>query len=666
MRVRLSWTSKQLTPRRTRVLLLLITLCAIALRVAALRFPSALTDEAFTFWRVCGPFGQLLDTLLSDAFLPLFYEITWLLTKAFGTDIAVLRLLPAVAGMAMPYAVYRLGRITGGRRVGIISAAVAAASAFLAFYARNAKMYSPGWLMLTLALGSLLFFAKSRAGTRSRRLALLTFMFFGASATAMHAVLCIPLAVSPLIAFAWARRTPTCSRRACTPFSPAQTTSMLAGYTWRSPVFKTTLLATLGTLAVMAGPAIYYSAINTWFQSAGGLSGRSETGPAQHDNGLMWIDNWQSDRSPLNITKQCLTAYAAGTESPADAEVQTDPLAERVRHATNAVLIAALVCAALAIGNAACRKRHGLTLAPAVSLLLLVGLPLYLFYLRSFRSLAAPWDLGWIAWTITLCAATAIFVGHPRWHRRMGRQFACAIAFVGITAVALTITWLSARYAYTHAPLDANGLPRWNPLWMPRYSGFVAPLLCVVLGSIIAGTPTMPLRLLIGCAVLGINLWVTLLSLHEETEISFQRLTQDVVAASRSNGPPVMMDWILLPHQLFLPSMPSPHYELVQAADLPGLTPLSFRTGQTWPYRPGLDVRRMVASLRYQPAMLLQSTAAKTKPDTIILWRNGHAATTDPPRVPGYHVADDQHFKVRAVWNWQLVFNYERIVLKRN
>ena len=638
MRVRLSWKSQELTPRRTRVLLSIITLCAIALRIAALRTPSALTDEAFTFWRVCGPFGQMLDTLLSDAFLPLFYEIVWLLTKAFATDIAVLRLLPAVAGMAMPYAVYRLGRIAGGRRVGVISAALAAASAFLAFYARNAKMYSPGWLMMTLALGSLLFFARSRRRTQSRRLALLTFMFFGAAATCMHAVLCIPLAVSPLLAFAWARR----SR------------------------LKITLLATVATFVVMTGPAVYYSAINTWFQTAGGLSGRSETGPAQRDNGLMWIDRWQGDRSPRNITQQCLTAYAAGTESPADDELMFDPLAERVRQITNAVLIATIAAAGVAIAFAAIQRRRGLTLAPAVSLLLLVAVPFYLFYLRSFRTLTAPWNLGWIAWTIVLATTAAVFVSRPSWHRRRGRQFAGAIALFGITAVALTVTWLALRYTYAHAPLDDTGLPRWNPLWMPRYSGFVAPILCVVLGSIIAAVPTALLRALVGGALLSVNLWITLLSLREQTEIPFQQMNRDVVAATRANGPPVLMDWILLPHQLYLPSMPSPHYELVQAAGLTGLTPPSFRTGQSWPFRPGMDIRRLVASLHYQPALLLQSTVAKNKPNALILWRNGHAATTEPPRVTGYHVADDQHFSVRAVWSWQLVFNYERIVLKRN
>jgi hypothetical protein len=78
--------------------------------------------------------------------------------------------------------------------------------------------------------------------------------------------------------------------------------------------------------------------------------------------------------------------------------------------------------------------------------------------------------------------------------------------------VALTITWAAARYAYARAPLDANGLPRWNPLWMPRYSGFAAPLWCVVIGGVIAATPTRFLRWMMGAAALGLNLWLTLLS----------------------------------------------------------------------------------------------------------------------------------------------------------
>src|SRR5271168_4093338 len=37
--------------------------------------PSMLIDECFTYWRICGSLGNLLDTLRNDAFMPLHYEI---------------------------------------------------------------------------------------------------------------------------------------------------------------------------------------------------------------------------------------------------------------------------------------------------------------------------------------------------------------------------------------------------------------------------------------------------------------------------------------------------------------------------------------------------------------------------------------------------------------
>jgi 4-amino-4-deoxy-L-arabinose transferase-like glycosyltransferase len=624
--------------------MVLITLIAAGLRAAALRFPPALTDEAFTFWRVCGSLGQMLDCLRDDAFVPLHYEIVWALTKWLGTDVWVMRLPSAIAGILMPYAVYRLGRLVGGRRVGVAAAAVAASSEFIAYFARNAKMYMPAWTLMTLALGSLVFFARARKGTRSRRLAWLTFVFYGVAATGMHAVVCIPVAMSPLVAMAWARRR----------------------------LWLVLLLASLGTAIIMAAPAIYYSAINTWFKNAGGLSGRSEDGPAQRDNGLMWIQSWQSGRSSQNVLTECLSAYTCGIEWPSDNETLDDPLANAIHQTAEYVMLGLVAFAAMAVVAAALRGGRGVDVAPMVMALLLIALPFYAFYLRSYRSLAAPWQLGPIAWAVCASSCFTVFASGRR--RRIWQRFARMARWLLILFAVLTVVWAGARYAYAHAPLDADGLPRWNPLWMPRYSGFVAPLLCVVIGGIVAATPIRAVRWIIAGGVIGLNLWLTALALHADSEVPWPQILQDVVAVSRGESAPsinrderwaVAMDWVQWSGQPFMSILPSPYYDLMRAEGI-AVGPPGFRSGQTWPYRVGPVVRQAMAGLRYQPARFISIMQANRRLDKIILWRSTHGSQIEESTPRGWHAVETTRYTVRFVWDWQTIAKYERVVLVKD
>jgi hypothetical protein len=625
-------------------MMVLITLITGALRAAALRFPPALTDEAFTFWRVCGSLGQMLDCLRDDAFVPLHYEIVWGLTKWLGPDIWVMRLPSAAAGTLMPYAVYRLGRLIGGRRVGVAAAAVAGSSEFIAYFARNAKMYMPAWTLMTLALGSLLFFARGWKGTRSRRLAWLTFVFFGMGATGMHAVVCIPLAMSPMVGMVWARR-----RR-----------------------WMVLLLVSVGTAIVMAGPVIYYSAINTWFKNAGGLSGRSEDGPAEHDNGLMWIGSWQAGRSAQNVLTECLSAYTCGIEWPSDGETINDRLAKAIHGTAENVMLGLVVFAAIAVITAAVRGGVDVGLAPMVSALLLIALPFYAFYLRSYRSLAAPWRLGPIAWVVAGATCFAVLVSGRR--GRIWRRFSKTGAWLVILTAVLTLAWAGARYAYAHAPVDTDGLVRWNPLWMPRYSGFVAPLLCVVIGGIIAGNPIRALRWIVGGSVIGLNIWLTMLALRIHSEVPWPQIVRDVVAASHGQSAPgvnggekwaVAMDWVVWPGQGFMNILPAPYYALVRAEgidiDQPG-----FRQGQTWPYRPGPVVREALGKLQYQPARFISMMQANRRLDKIVLWRSARGSEIDETIPNGWHAVETSRYTVRFVWDWQTTATYERVVLMKD
>src|SRR5580693_9371920 len=57
--------------------LLLITLLAAVLHFSYLSRPPLLIDECFTFWRTCGSYHDLVETLRNDGFVPLHYELLW-------------------------------------------------------------------------------------------------------------------------------------------------------------------------------------------------------------------------------------------------------------------------------------------------------------------------------------------------------------------------------------------------------------------------------------------------------------------------------------------------------------------------------------------------------------------------------------------------------------
>lgn len=189
------------TPRWHWWALILVTLFGGVLRFAWLDRPAIWGDEAQTFMRVCGTYGQMLDELATTRFMPLHYEAMWLLGQAFpdrtpaqALTPQVMRLIPAVAGTLMIPAMYFLARQLVSRRAALLTALFTACSAYVFVYSRDAKMYMHFWLFLTLNMACFLWWLRTRSST-----AWLGWIAAGSAACGLHLTAMGVIAIQPIM-----------------------------------------------------------------------------------------------------------------------------------------------------------------------------------------------------------------------------------------------------------------------------------------------------------------------------------------------------------------------------------------------------------------------------------------------------------------------------------
>jgi hypothetical protein len=133
---------------------------ALTLVALALRLPSVgnalFGDELSSYYIVTNhSLGTVLHILHGhtvDLTPPLYYVLTWLIER-IGSSVTALRFAPLLAGVASVPLTYALGRMTVGRRAGLVAAAVMAFDPFLIFYSTEARAYG---LVMLLLLGSTL------------------------------------------------------------------------------------------------------------------------------------------------------------------------------------------------------------------------------------------------------------------------------------------------------------------------------------------------------------------------------------------------------------------------------------------------------------------------------------------------------------------------------
>ena len=175
--------------------LYLILAAGAALRLSTLGLQSLWYDEAFTAVHVFGgSFAHMLSQLpRTENTPPLWYLLEWVVIQLLGNGAVALRLLSALAGIALIGVMWAVGQQLYGRRVAILAAALTAASPLFLWYSQEARAYSLYTLMVALA-----FLAFLRADARPTAGRIGAFAAAGALALMTHyfaVFLLVPMAL---------------------------------------------------------------------------------------------------------------------------------------------------------------------------------------------------------------------------------------------------------------------------------------------------------------------------------------------------------------------------------------------------------------------------------------------------------------------------------------
>lgn len=144
--------------RRGLIGVVALTALGAALRFATLDLQSFDFDEAFTVGPLLGgSFGDMLDAIpRTESSPPLYYVLAWLWTQVFGVGEVGVRSLSAVLGTALIPVTFGAARELGGRRAGLIAAALVAVNPQLIFFSQEARAYSLLTLLATLSFWAFL------------------------------------------------------------------------------------------------------------------------------------------------------------------------------------------------------------------------------------------------------------------------------------------------------------------------------------------------------------------------------------------------------------------------------------------------------------------------------------------------------------------------------
>jgi mannosyltransferase len=138
--------------RATVALLAAVVAAGAALRFATLDLQSFWVDEGATVLLLRDDLGGLLDGLtVTEKTPPLYYLLSWLWTRPFGTGEVGVRSLSALIGVLTIPAAFALARELVGERAGLLAAALVAVNPLLVWYSQEARAYALLVLLATLA-----------------------------------------------------------------------------------------------------------------------------------------------------------------------------------------------------------------------------------------------------------------------------------------------------------------------------------------------------------------------------------------------------------------------------------------------------------------------------------------------------------------------------------
>jgi 4-amino-4-deoxy-L-arabinose transferase-like glycosyltransferase len=135
----------------TRALLLGTVVLAAILRVLQLDFQPLWWDEGYSVFFATRAFGDMIARTAIDIHPPLYYALLQLWIAALGKDVAVLRLLSGVIGVASIPLLYLVAKKLYNARVGVVAAFLLAIAPLSIFYSQEVRMYG---MVMFLALAS--------------------------------------------------------------------------------------------------------------------------------------------------------------------------------------------------------------------------------------------------------------------------------------------------------------------------------------------------------------------------------------------------------------------------------------------------------------------------------------------------------------------------------
>ncbi len=125
-----------------RISILYFILTALLLSYFIFSGQSLRLDESQSLWQTSFSTGRLLEIVASDVHVPFYHSILHYWQIFLGNEVAVARILSLIFFVLTIPAVYLLGKITYGEKIGIFAALLVTISPFLNWYGNEIRMYS--------------------------------------------------------------------------------------------------------------------------------------------------------------------------------------------------------------------------------------------------------------------------------------------------------------------------------------------------------------------------------------------------------------------------------------------------------------------------------------------------------------------------------------------
>jgi len=655
--------AEPISARRAAVLLITITLAAGVMRFCFLSRPPLWIDEGLTFWRVCGTYDQLLETLRDDGFVPLHYELLWWIGRHWPLTPFVMRFIPALCGTLLVPIMYFLARQLLGRRTALVTALLVACSAYVSNYARDAKMYMPAWTLAALTMACLLWWVRT-----NKFIAWEAWIASGIAAAGCHVVTMLLLPVAPLLVLSQPR------------------------HRWQQSLW---MLAGLAIIA--AGPIGYYTHFNQWNTRSGGLVPGIGAEPAAdanwHASGLDWI---RGDPDGLEIMSRSastyLTAYEYLSPDSPDVAMASRPWVQAAINWSLATIAGILVLGVIPWpyawrGTARDTKPTTVWWRSFLVLSTWILVPGYcFFYCRSTSDFATPWEMiraiptlgiQWYWWLLGGCVLLlAWWLSGGTIGQRLIRagQFALVCVLLIVVCSIAAVVW---RHLREESFRRFPDLP-WHNVFQVRYMGIVMPAVWLAVAALVMRLPFRITRVLAVAILVAVNLTNSAMRVFGDTEVRLDQVYADfwqsrAETSTRTYEALHESFFNLLDNQFLRPA--GAYYAWL--ASRLETSPELVRIGKSWPFeygpmmqrfrqdtlvRPYVDADRIAADLKSEPMVWRLIVWDFQQPSQTLVGKDDIAEKLGA----GWNLKQSQSSVFRRYWTWEEVFWIRRREYQKN